>query len=130
MVLMSREYPHRDLTKRVIGAAIEVHRLLGPGLLESAYRQCIAREFGLAGIPFRLEVPIPIIYKGLNLDCGFRADVIVQDSVLLELKACQQLLPLHEAQVLTYLKLCDLRIGLLVNFNATTLRHGIRRLAR
>ncbi len=127
---MSREYPHRDLTKRVIGAAIEVHRLLGPGLLESAYRQCLAREFGLAGIPFRLEVPIPIIYKGLNLDCGFRADVIVQDSVLLELKACQQLLPLHEAQVLTYLKLCDLRIGLLVNFNATTLRHGIRRLAR
>jgi GxxExxY protein len=128
--LMALEYPHRDLTGRIIGAAIEVHRLLGPGLLESAYRQCLSRELALASIPFRLEVPIPLIYKGLNLDCGFRADIVVQDSVLLELKACEHLLPVHEAQVLTYLKLCDLRIGLLVNFNATSLRHGIRRLAR
>ena len=116
------------LTRRIIGCAIDVHRTLGPGLLENAYRTCLLREFELAGLPARKEVAIPIRYKGEQLDCGFRADIVVADSVLLELKAVSELLPVHEAQLLTYLKLCGARVGLLMNFHAPMLRQGIRRL--
>ena len=119
-----------NLSSRIIRAAIEVHRNLGPGLLESVYRRCLLRELRLSGLPATSEVPIPICCKGESLDCGFRADVIVQETVLVELKAVDHLLPIHDAQLLTYLKLCDLHVGLLLNFNTTSLRHGIRRLVR
>jgi GxxExxY protein len=119
-----------ELTGQIIGSAMEVHRVWGPGLLESAYRECLVRELGTRGLAVKREVAIPVAYKGERLDCGFRADVIVEDSVILELKACERLLPIHEAQLLTYLKLCGIRVGLLINFNSTSLRLGIRRLVR
>jgi GxxExxY protein len=109
---------------------MEVHRALGPGLLETTYRRCLMRELRLAGLPFVHEVPIPIHYKGEDLDCGFRADIVVDDSVVVELKAVERLHPLHEAQLLTYLKLANRHIGLILNFNATSMKHGIRRLVR
>jgi GxxExxY protein len=118
------------LTSRVLGCAIEVHRTLGPGLLESAYRTCLVHELCSAGIAVRHEVPIPILYKERTLDCGFRADLIVDDALLLELKSVERLLPIHEAQILTYLKLTDIRVGFLINFNVTPLKAGIRRFAR
>jgi GxxExxY protein len=117
-----------DLTRRIIGSAIEVHRALGPGLLENAYRECLMAELSLCGLRATRETPISVTYKGVQLDCGFRADIIVEEAVLLELKAVERLLPIHDAQLLTYLKLCGHRVGLLLNFNATSLRHGIRRL--
>jgi len=116
-----------DLTKSVIGAAIEVHRALGPGLFESAYEICLCRELNLREIQFRRQVPIPVGYKGVKLDCGYRSDVIIEDSLLLELKAVDALLPIHEAQLLSYLKLTGLNVGLLINFNVELLRDGIRR---
>jgi GxxExxY protein len=116
-----------DLTKSVIGVAIEVHRALGPGLLESAYEICLCRELNLREIQFRRQVPIPVGYKGVKLDCGYRSDVIIEDSLLLELKAVDALLPIHEAQLLSYLKLTGLNVGLLINFNVELLRDGIRR---
>lgn len=120
----------RLLTHQVLACAIAVHRELGPGLLESAYRTCLIHELFRAGITARQEVPIPISYKGEWLDCGFRADVIVEDCLLLELKAVERLLPIHEAQILTYLRLAKLRLGFLLNFNSTPLKNGIRRFVR
>ena len=116
------------LTRKVISAAIEVHRELGPGLLEVVYRTCLMDELLAAGLPARSEVHIPVTYKGKPLDCGFRADIVVEHSLLLELKAVERLLPIHEAQVLTYLKLTGIRVGLLFNFNSIPLKNGIRRL--
>jgi GxxExxY protein len=116
------------VSNRVIGACIEVHRALGPGLLESAYEECLCRELYLCGMPFRRQVPLPIEYKGAKLDCAYRLDLVVCDTVLVELKSIEQLLPIHQAQVLTYLKLSGYPIGLLVNFNAASLRQGLRRL--
>ena len=116
-----------DLTKSVIGVAIEVHRALGPGLLESAYEICLCRELNLREIQFRRQVPIPVGYKGVKLDCGYRSDVVIEDSLPLELKAVDALLPIHEAQLLSYLKLTGLNVGLLINFNVELLRDGIRR---
>ena len=130
MEIVSSEFVQKGLTSRIIGCAIEVHRALGPGLLENAYRECLIRELSVCGIRWKREVRIPVLYKGLALDCGFRADVMVEDTIVLELKAVERLLPIHDAQLLTYLKLCNLRVGLLLNFNATSLRHGIRRLIR
>jgi len=121
---------HRSLTHGVIAAAISVHRALGPGLLENAYRKCLVHELRGRGLDPRAEVPIPLVYKGIHLDCGFRADLIVNDQVLLELKAIDRLLPIHDAQLLTYLKLCRIKVGLLINFNSSSLRNGIRRLIR
>ena len=118
------------VTEKIIGACIEVHRLLGPGLVESAYEQCLCRELGLRGLPFRRQVPLPVEYKGVLLDCGYRIDVLVHESVVIELKAVDQLLSVHLAQVLTYLKLGGYPTGLLVNFNVTALRRGLRRLTR
>ena len=116
-----------ELTEIVIGCAIEVHRTLGPGLLESAYEICLCRELSLRGIPFERQVAIAVEYKGVKLDCGYRADLIVGGKILVEIKAVDQLAPIHEAQVLSYLKLSDLKVGLLINFNERVLTHGVRR---
>jgi GxxExxY protein len=106
---------------------MRVHRRLGPGLLETAYRACLVRQLGLAGLECAFEVPIPIDYEGVKIGCAYRADVIVQQSILLELKAVDKLLPIHHAQVLTYLRLSRLPVGLLLNFNVTRLKDGIHR---
>jgi len=115
------------LTDQVIGRAIEVHRELGPGLLESAYEECLCHEFTNASVAFERQKPIGIDYKGTKLDCGFRADLIVENKLLIELKAVEGLLPIHEAQLLTYMKLTGIGIGLLLNFNTKVLKDGIKR---
>lgn len=117
-------------SEQVIGACIEVHQRLGPGLLESAYQACVARELSLRRISVESQVPVPIQYKGVLLDCGYQLDFVVSRSIVLELKAVERLLPVHEAQVITYLKLTGFEVGLLVNFNVRVLREGIRRLTR
>jgi GxxExxY protein len=119
-----RKLIHEDLTEQVIGAAIEVHRTLGPGLLESAYEECLCHELHLRGIHFQRQVPLPVQYKGVNLDCGYRIDIVVEDAVVLELKCCEHMLPVHEAQLLTYLKLTGIRVGLIMNFHVATLVRG------
>ena len=120
--------PHiNELTHETIGAAIEVHRQLGPGLLESSYRECLCHELLLRGVDFRREYPLPLYYKGLRLDCGYRVDVVVEDLVPVELKAIQALTTVHEAQLLTYLRLGGWKVGLLINFNVPVLKHGIVR---
>ena len=116
-----------ELTWQIIGAAIEVHKHLGPGLLESVYQVSLARELALRSISFRREVSIPVLYKGESLDVNFRADFIVADRVILELKAVEKLLPVHEAQLLTYMRLATCPIGLLINFNVPVLKDGIVR---
>jgi GxxExxY protein len=118
---------HRHLTERIIGCAMEVHRELGPGLLESAYEECLAYELRLQGLKVDRQVPLPVVYKEIALECGYRIDLVVHDTVLVELKAVELILPVHEAQLLTYLKLSELRIGLLLNFHCSVLRDGIRR---
>ncbi|MFH1147044.1 MAG: GxxExxY protein [Pseudomonadota bacterium] len=118
-----------DLTSLVIGAAIEVHKALGPGLLESVYEQCLCRELELRKIPFEQQKVLPLEYKGLRLDCGYRMDILVDKTLIVELKACDDLQPIHEAQLLTYLKLTGLKIGLLINFNVSVLKNGIKRMA-
>ncbi len=117
----------QQLTREIIAAAMEVHRSLGPGLLESVYQACFCRELELRRIPLRQQVELPIAYKGVNLECGYRVDVIIGDKVVVELKSVQEVLPVHEAQLLTYLHLTGLRIGLLINFNVAVLKNGIRR---
>jgi len=116
------------LTRSIIGFAIEVHRQLGPELLESAYEECLRYEFRENGLAFRRQVPLPIIYKQLRLDCGYRIDIVVGERVVVELKTVERLIPVHEAQLLTYLKLSGIRTGLLLNFNAPVLRDGMRRM--
>ena len=115
------------LSKQVIGCALEVHRILGPGLLESTYEQCLAHELKLKGIDFRLQHPLPVEYKGLRLDCGYRIDVLVEDSLILELKSVDEIMGIHKAQLLTYMKLSGIKTGLLINFNVSMLRRGIKR---
>lgn len=117
-----------DLSKQVIGCALEVHRNLGPGLLESTYEQCLAHELSLAGLPFRLQHALPVKYKGIVLDCGYRVDVLVEDQLIVELKSVEKVVPIHEAQLLTYMKLAQIRIGLLINFNVGLLKDGIKRM--
>ena len=117
------------LTGLVIGAAIEVQKALGPGLLESAYEECLCRELELRGIPFERQKKLPIEYKGAKLDCGYRLDIVVAGKLILELKSCENLQPIHEAQLLTYLKLTGIKYGLLINFNVPVLKDGIRRIA-
>jgi GxxExxY protein len=125
---MAAQAIDRDaLTGKIIGCAIEVHRALGPGLLESAYEQCLARELSLNNVQFRLQVPIPIEYKGVFLDCGYRIDALVDEQVILELKSVEKIVPIHEAQLLTYMKLAAVSKGLLINFNVKRLVDGIRR---
>jgi len=115
------------LSNKIIGCAIEVHKELGPGLLESTYEQCLARELSLAKIKFEIQIPLPVIYKGVHLDCGYRIDLLVEKQLILELKAVDNLLPVHEAQILTYMKLSGISTGLLINFNVELLRKGIKR---
>lgn len=117
----------KDLTNRIIGIAIEVHRALGPGLLESAYQLCMAQESRLQQLPFEEQVPLKLKYKGIELDGGYRLDFLYNKSVVVELKAVEQVLPVHEAQLLTYLKLTGIHVGLLINFNVPVLKNGIYR---
>ena len=126
---IKKEVPllEKPITEKIIGAAIEVHRALGPGLLESAYQTCTARELFLRNVRYGEQVPLPVEYKGVRLDCGYRMDFVVENRVVVELKAVEMVLPVHEAQLLTYLKLTGLRVGLLINFNVPVLRHGIVR---
>lgn len=115
------------LSNRVIGCAIEVHRVLGPGLLESTYQRCLAHELQCNKIGFVSEHPVPIEYKGMCLDCGYRVDLLVEDKLIVELKSVERIQPVHEAQLLTYMKLARIKTGLLINFNVTQLKNGIKR---
>ena len=117
-----------ELTDQIISSAIEVHRELGPGLLESAYRSCLHRELMLRSLRVVAEIGIPVHYKGIEISDAYRADLLVEGEVLVELKAIEAFLPIHDAQLLTYLRLCKLKVGLLINFNVKALRQGIRRL--
>jgi GxxExxY protein len=116
-----------DLTQRIIGLAMRVHTRLGPGLLENAYERCLRHEFDQNALAYERQVELPLDYDGVLLDCGYRADLIVNREVILELKSVERILPLHEAQLLTYLRLSRCRIGLLLNFNMLSLKDGIRR---
>jgi GxxExxY protein len=116
------------LTEKIIGAAIEVHRVIGPGLLESAYEECLAYELKQAKLRFRRQVPLPVVYKEVRLDCGYRIDLLVEDDVVVELKAVEKILPVHDAQLLTYMKLSGAGRGLILNFHCALLRDGIRRM--
>jgi len=116
------------LDKKIIGAAIEVHRALGPGLLESAYEQCLCHELELKGLLFDSQRELPVEYKGKNLDCGYRLDIVVDDSIILELKVVETIEPIHKAQLLTYLRLTNLSLGFLLNFNVPLMRDGIVRM--
>lgn len=126
---------HRDaeknlnaITDRIIGACIEIHRQLGPGLLESAYEECLCYELAQHGLEFERQKPLPVIYKGVKLDCGYRLDIVVDAAIILELKTVEKLLPIHEAQLLTYLKLTGLTLGLLLNFNVPVFKDGLKRI--
>jgi GxxExxY protein len=116
-----------ELSRKVIGCAIEVHRNLGPGLLESTYRQCLACELSHADIAFQMEVPLPVRYKETLLDCGYRIDLLVSGDLIVEIKSNETLLPIHYAQILTYMRLAKIPLGLLINFNVTKLQTGIKR---
>lgn len=116
-----------ELSNKVLGCAIEVHRELGPGLLETTYEQCLAYELSRLEIPFKLQVELPVEYKRIRLDCGYRIDLLVDERLIVELKSVDQLQKIHEAQVLTYMKLSRVSVGLLINFNVDVLRKGVRR---
>ena len=116
------------VTEKVISCAIEVHKHLGPGLLESAYEECTCFEMTEEGLAVRRQGPLPVIYKGVKLDCGYRVDAIVEEIVIVEFKTVEKLLPVHEAQLLSYLKLMGLKVGLLINFHEATLARGVKRI--
>src|SRR5271169_1516160 len=132
-LLTTERQRHREIGEKdsrtgpIIGAAIEVHRHLGPGLLESAYEECLCHELHLLGLAFERQVALPVLYKGLQIDCGYKIDLIVEKEVILELKSVEKILPVHEAQLLTYVKLVSKRVGLLINFNVPLLTQGILR---
>lgn len=116
-----------ELSEKIIGCAIKVHRTLGPGLLESTYEVCLVHELKKAGLQVERQVSLPIFYDGIKLDADYQLDVLVEDKIILELKSVEKLLPIHEAQILTYLKLADKKLGLLINFNVTVLKNGLKR---
>lgn len=116
------------LSERVIGCAIKVHKNLGPGLLESTYEQCLAHELKCEGIPFLLQHSLPVNYDGIQLDCGYRVDMLVDNKIIVELKSVDEVLPIHQAQLLTYMKLAGIKIGLLMNFNVRFMKDGIKRM--
>lgn len=118
---------YEKLTEQIIGAAIEVHKALGPGLMESVYEECLCHELNLRGLGFQRQLPIPVRYKGVLLDCGYKLDILVEDTVVLELKCVDRLIPVHEAQLLTYLKLLNKPVGFVINFNVPVLRQGLVR---
>ena len=117
-----------QLSSKIIGAAIEVHRILGPGLLESAYEECLCHELELCKIKFERQESLPIIYKGKKLDCGYRLDIVIENKIIVELKSIEKIEPIHKAQLLSYLKLSDQKLGLLLNFNVSVMKDGIVRL--
>jgi GxxExxY protein len=119
-----------ELTEIIIGCAIEVHKILGPGLLESAYEECLAYELQKVGLKIERQKPVPVVYKEIMLECGYRIDILVEETVVLELKSVEMLNPVHEAQILTYMKFANKNIGLLINFNVTLLKNGLRRFIR
>ncbi|MEA3241728.1 MAG: GxxExxY protein [Pseudomonadota bacterium] len=116
-----------DLSHSVIGCALEVHSHLGPGLLESTYEQCLAHELTMNGILFKIQQPLPVIYKDIRLDCGYRIDLLIENKLIVELKSVEELKGIHEAQLLTYMKLANIGIGLIINFNVLRLKEGIKR---
>ena len=116
-----------QLSNRIIGCALEVHRALGPGLMESTYEQCLAHELSQSGIPFKLQWPLPVKYKGIKLDCGYRIDLFVEDKLIVELKSVDTIAAIHKAQLLTYMKLSEVKVGLIINFNVEILKNGIKR---
>jgi GxxExxY protein len=116
-----------DITYQIIGAAIEVHRLLGPGLLESAYEECLAKELSLRKLTVERQKPVPVVYKDVKLECGYRIDLLVENRVVVGLKSIESLAAIHEAIILTYLRLSGRRLGLLINFNVNVLRDGVKR---
>lgn len=122
------DYPHRDLTERIIGCAIEVHRELGPGLLESAYEAALSHELTIADVAFSRQLRVPVMYKGIDLNLQYRIDLLVEEMVVVELKAVEKINDVHKAQLLTYLRLLDKRIGLLINFNEVVLTRGVKRM--
>jgi len=124
----TRRTSFADCSGVVIGACIEVHRHLGPGLLESAYEECVAYELSLRGLRFERQCSVPLDYKGMELDCGYRIDLVVEDAIILEIKCVDRLLPVHEAQLLTYMRLRRIRTGLLINFREAVIKNGLRRL--
>lgn len=116
-----------DLSGKIIGCAIEVHKLLGPGLLESAYEECLVFELIRKGITVERQIPIPVVYKDIKLDCGYRLDLKIERKIIIEIKSVDCLAPIHDAQILTYMRFSKIKIGLLLNFNVTSLKHGIKR---
>jgi GxxExxY protein len=125
--MIDNNYKHSELTSRIIGCAIEIHKFLGPGLLESAYEECLSYELKNAGLKVERQKAIPVVYKDIKLDCGYRIDILVEDSIVLELKSVDVLNPIHEAQILTYLKFSEKKMGLLINFNVTLLKNGLKK---
>ena len=119
-----------SITETIIGAAIQVHRELGPGLLESAYEACLEYEITNRGRRVEKQVPVPVVYRGVNLECGYRLDLLVDGKVIVELKTLDKIIPIHEAQLLSYLKLMNLHVGLLLNFRAITMKEGVKRIVR
>jgi GxxExxY protein len=117
------------ITEQIIGGAIAVHKVLGPGLLESAYEACLVYKLGERGLKVEQQKALPVVYRDVKLDCGYRLDLLVEEQVIVELKAVERLMPIHQAQLLSYLKLADLRLGLLINFNVQLLKKGVRRIA-
>lgn len=116
-----------DLSKKIIGFALDVHKELGPGLLENTYKQCLGFELKQAGMNFEMEKEMPVHYKGIQIDCGYKIDLLVENRLIVELKSVTKILPVHKAQLLTYMKLTNIKIGLLINFNEYLLRNGIKR---
>ncbi|CAN5370557.1 GxxExxY protein [soil metagenome] len=116
------------LTEQIIGGAISVHRILGPGSLESAYEECLCFELNQSKLHLERQVPLPVVYKDVRLDCGYRMDLVVENSVIVEIKAVERIIPVHEAQLLSYLKLADKRVGLLINFHVPVLKNGLKRI--
>jgi GxxExxY protein len=117
------------LTEKIIGCAIEVHKGIGPGLLESAYEECLAYELAQAGLAFERQVHLPVKYKGVSLDCGYKLDLIVEAKIILELKAVERIMPIHEAQLLSYLRMMNLKLGLILNFHTSAMKYGIKKIA-
>jgi len=124
--MMNENPKFSELSNKVIGCAIEVHRALGPGLLESAYQQCLCHELRQNNISFEVEKALPVNYKGCRLDCGYRIDILVENEIILELKSVEKLQPIHEAQILSYMKLAGVKQGFLINFNVTVLKEGLK----
>lgn len=121
-------YHDKELTEKIIGCAMEVHRHLGPGLLEAAHEECLCHELSVRGLPFQRQKPLPVEYKGIKLDCGYRMDMVVDNKVVLELKCIEKITPIHTAQLLTYLRLSKIKTGLIINFYSSVLKNGIKRL--